>query len=308
MKYLEFYKKRGLKENQVFDYFMGNIRTSIKTWDYFINWDKVNRGVDKVKIELNILNSLIWADNLEEEFVALIQEYPKVIRVFPILLAVRESRLEILKNYKELNLNYDIFDFETNKKIEGKEARNYFTFIEKSGLIQLFENKKIKNFVDYVFGAEVGLDSNGRKNRGGTLMENIVEAFIKDFSEKHTDIHYISQANSHSIKKAWGIGVKFDKSSRSYDFAVFNSKTEKLFLIETNFYNGGGSKLKSVCGEFKTLFRDLEKQGINLIWITDGKGWETTKRPLEESFNQIDYLFNLNMLQDGILREILIGR
>lgn len=305
MKYLEFYKKRGVKEDEMFGHFMDNVRTSIKTWGYFIDWEKVNSGVDKVKIELNILNSLIGANNLEKEFVDLVKEYPKVVRVFPILLAVRENKLEILKNYEKLNLNYDIFDFETNKEINDKEAKIYFTFIKKSGLIDLFENKKIKNFVDYVFGTEVGLDSNGRKNRGGTLMENIVEVFIRDFSEKNKNIQYISQARAPKIKAMWGIDVKFDKSSRSYDFAIFNSKTKKLFLIETNFYNGGGSKLKSVCGEFKTLFRDLSKQGIDLIWITDGKGWEPTKKPLEESFNQIDYLFNLNMLEEGILEEVL---
>jgi len=305
MKYLEFYKNKGLKEEGVFNYFMENIRTSIKTWDYFVNWEKVNNGVEKVKVELNILNSLIGADNLEKEFVGLIQEYPKVARVLPILLAVRDSKLEIMKNYEKLNLNYDIFDFETNKEINKKEAENYFIFIKKSGLIQLFENKKIKNFVDYVFGAEVGLDSNGRKNRGGTLMENIIETFVEDFAKTHKNIQYIHQAKASKIKEAWGIDVKFDKSSRSYDSAIFNSKTKKLFLIETNFFNGGGSKLKSVCGEFKTLFRDLKEQGINLIWVTDGKGWESTRKPLEESFNQLDYLFNLRILEEGILEEVL---
>jgi len=305
MKYLEFYKKKGLKEDEIFNYFMENIRTSIKTWDYFVNWEKVNQGIEKVKIELNILNSLIGADNLEKEFVALIQEYPKVIKILPILLAVRDNKLEIMKNYEKLNLNYDIFDFQTNKKINEKEAENYFIFLKKSGLVQLFENKKIKNFVDYVFGTEVGLDSNGRKNRGGTLMENIIEVFVEDFAKNNKNIQYISQAKASKIKEAWGIEVKFDKSSRSYDFAIFNSTTKKLFLIETNFFNGGGSKLKSVCGEFKTLFRDLDNQGINLIWITDGKGWESTKKPLEESFDQLNYLFNLRMLEEGIFESVL---
>lgn len=305
MKYLEFYKKKYWKEGEVFNHFMQTTRTSIKTWEYFIDWKKVERGVEKVKVELNILNSLIGSANFEKEFVKLIQEYPKVIKVFPIMLAVRDNKLEILKDYHKLDLNYNIFDFETNKILNEQEAKNYLTFVKKSGLIELFKNKKIKNFVDYVFGTEVGLDSNGRKNRGGTLMENIVEAFIKDFSEKNKHIQYISQARAPKIKQTWGIEVKFDKSSRSYDFAVFNSKTKKLFLIETNFFNGGGSKLKSVCGEFKTLFRELNKQKIDLIWITDGKGWEPTKKPLEESFNQIDYLFNLKMLEEGILGEVL---
>jgi hypothetical protein len=304
MKYIDFYKKKGWENKDVFNLFIATTRSSIKTWHYFVNWEKVEDNLEKIKIELNILNSLIGSSNLKEDFINLIKEYPKVIKVLPILLAVREDKLEILKDYQKLNLNYDIFDFQTNKKLTDSEAENYFTFIKKSGIINLFENKKIKNFVDYVFGAEVGLDSNGRKNRGGTLMENVVEAFIKDLSDKNKNIKYIAQARAPEIKSTFGVSVKFDKSSRSYDFAVFNLNTKKLFLIETNFYNGGGSKLKSVCGEFKTLFNELNKQGIDLIWITDGKGWESTKRPLEEAFNQIDYLFNLSMLEEGILSEI----
>jgi len=304
MKYLKFYKKKKLKEGEVFGYFLKNIRNSIKTWDYFVNWKKVDFGAEKFKIELNLLNSLIGSKDLKKDFILLILRYPEVIRTLPVLLAVRYPKLEIVQDYKRLNLNYETFNFENYGSIDKTSAEKYFKFVKKSGLIKLFENKKIKNFVDYVIGAEVGLDSNGRKNRGGTLMENIVEAFIKDFSEKNKEIQYIPQARAPKIKESWGVDIKFDKSSRSYDFAVFNLKTRKLFLIETNFFNGGGSKLKSVCGEFKTLFRDLNKQEIDLIWITDGKGWESTKKPLEESFNQIDYLFNLNMLEEGILNEV----
>jgi len=306
MKYLNFYKKKGLKKEDVFKYFIENTRNSIKTWNYFINWEKVETGLENVKVELNILNSLIGSNNLEKDFINLIQKYPGIIKVFPILIAVRESKLEILRDYKKLSLNYDVFNFETDKVIDEAEAKNYLKFIKKSGLIRLFKNKKIKNFVDYVFGVEAGLDSNGRKNRGGVLMEDIVATFIMNFTKKNPYLQYINQASASKIKDVWGIDVKVNKSSRRYDFAIFNSKNKKLFLVETNFYNGGGSKLKSVCGEFKTLFDDLKNQGINLIWITDGIGWKTTKRPLEEAFNKLDYLFNLEMLEDGILNELLI--
>jgi len=305
MKYLKFYKKKGLKKEDVFKYFIENTRNSIKTWNYFINWEKVETGLENVKVELNILNSLIGSNNLEKDFINLIQKYPGIIKVFPILAAIRDKKLEILRDYKKLSLNYDVFNFETDKVIDEAEAKNYLKFIKKSGLIRLFKNKKIKNFVDYVFGVEVGLDSNGRKNRGGALMEDIVATFIMNFTKKNPHVQYINQASASKIKDVWGIDVKVNKSSRRYDFAIFNSKNKKLFLVETNFYNGGGSKLKSVCGEFKTLFDDLKNQGINLIWITDGIGWKTTERPLEEAFNKLDYLFNLEMLEDGIMDEVV---
>jgi hypothetical protein len=150
---------------------------------------------------------------------------------------------------------------------------------------------------------EVGLDSNGRKNRGGTLMESIVETYIKDFCTK-SGYHYIAQANSRKIKEKWDFEVKVDKSSRSFDFAIYNPISKKLKLVETNFFNGGGSKLKAVSGEFKGLHDELEKQEIDFIWITDGLGWRTTLRPLEEVFNHNKYIFNLSMLEENILSEL----
>jgi hypothetical protein len=307
MKYLKYYEKQKIVKENVFINLIESLRSSIKVWEYFVNWTKVNSNLEEVKIELNILNSLIGSTNIEKDFIDLIIKYPAAVKTLPILLAVRDNKLEILKDYKKKNLDYLNFDFNEREKISTEEAKKYFTYIQKSGLINLFENKKVKNFVDYVIGVEVGLDSNGRKNRGGTLMEEIVEVFVKEACERNNDLDYMPQARPKKIKEIWGYDVSFDKTARSYDFAIFNKKSNKLFLIETNFYNGGGSKLKSVCGEFKSLFNELQEQNIELIWVTDGRGWITAKRPLEETFKNNNHVFNLQMLQEEILDEVLIG-
>ena len=134
-------------------------------------------------------------------------------------------------------------------------------------------------------------------------MESIVEAFVSDFC-KEKGFEYISQARATEIKKKWDVLVKVDKSERSFDFAIFNPKTKNIKLIETNFYNGGGSKLKAVCGEFKSLYTELKEQNIDFIWVTDGLGWYTTKRPLEETYNHNDYVFNLTSLEKGVLKQL----
>ena len=152
-------------------------------------------------------------------------------------------------------------------------------------------------------GVEVGLDSNGRQNRGGTIMEDIVGAFVNDFCVKN-GYEFMPQARSKNIKAKWGVDVKVDKSERSFDFAVFNPQNNKIKLFETNFYNGGGSKLKAVCGEFRNLYDELKAQDIDFVWVTDGLGWHTTKRPLEETYNHNEYVFNLNILEAGILNEL----
>jgi DpnII restriction endonuclease len=213
-----------------------------------------------------------------------------------VLLAVRESKLEI---FDRETRNSEFFDFFGGEK----DSTKYFEFLTKSGLARLFQKDGIKNLVDYVMGVEVGLDSNGRKNRGGTLMEEIVGEFVADFC-KENGYEFISQARSTSIKSKWGVDVKVDKSERSFDFAVFNPGNKKIKLFETNFYNGGGSKLKAVCGEFRSLYDELKAQNIDFIWVTDGLGWHTTKRPLEETFNHNEFVFNLNMLESGVLSEL----
>ena len=174
--------------------------------------------------------------------------------------------------------------------------------MKSSGLAELFTGKKIKNVIDYVTGIEVGLDSNGRKNRGGTTMEGIIEVFLNSLCKKN-NYRCLKEATAGKIKDVFGIDVPVDKSSRRYDFVMHNGQT--LYLIETNFYGGGGSKLKATAGEYKALQDYLRKSGHPFIWITDGLGWKSTLRPLEEAFNHIDFVLNLAFLEDGILEHII---
>ena len=280
-----------------FDYLVSTFKSSIKTWDYFVNWRKVFDNKAELEISLNKLNYLLGKDDLRSEFYNLYNSNPDIVKAIPVLLAVRENRIEV---YDKLTKESEFYDF---SRLNYNPER-YYEFIEKSGLYQLFRRDGVKNLVDYVMGVEVGLDSNGRKNRGGILMEEITGSFIKDFCEKN-GLEYLPQARPSEIRQKWGIIVNVEKSERSFDFAVYNPNNGRIKLFETNFYNGGGSKLKAVCGEFRGLNDELKSQGIDFVWITDGLGWHTTKRPLEEAFNHNDYIFNLSMLEKDVLYDLL---
>jgi hypothetical protein len=279
-----------------FNNLVATFKNSIKTWDYFVNWKKVFSNSSDLEIILNKLNYLLGKENLEEEFKKLYDTNPDVAKALPVLLAVRENKLEI---FDKVTKNSEFFDFSGKEK----DYKKYFEFLEKSGLSRLFQKDGIKNLVDYVMGVEVGLESNGRKNRGGTLMEEIVEAFVGDFCSKN-GCEYMRQAKSTSIKRKWNVDIKINKSERSFDFVVYNPKSKKIKLFEANFYNGGGSKLKSVCGEFESLHDELKVQNIDFIWVTDGLGWRTTIRRLEETYNHNEYVFNLKMLEEGVLNDL----
>lgn len=280
-----------------FNKLTSTFKSSIKTWDYLVDWNKVGRNSSELEIILNKLNYLLGKDDIKKEFFKLYENSPDIVKVFSSLLAVRGTKIEI---YEPEEKTTELFDFSNTSTLSPEK---YFEFMEESGLVKLFKEDGVKNLVDYVLGVEVGLDSNGRKNRGGKLMESIVEIYIKEFCLKY-GYSYIKQANAKKIKTEWGFEVEVDKSSRSFDFAIYSPGSKKLKLVETNFYNGGGSKLKAVCGEFKGLNNELERQGIDFIWVTDGLGWGTALRPLEEVYNNNKYTFNLHMLENGILSQL----
>jgi type II restriction enzyme len=290
----------GCQDSQaVLDYFYRTLKKTITRWDYFVNWAKVFGNVGNIEKELNLLNYLIGKDNIEQEFLELIKEYPSIIKLIPILVACREKHFEILTNFENGIFTYDFFQIDTKT-----DPKSVLVFAQSIGFLELLKSKRIKSVVDYVIGVEVGLDSNGRKNRGGTSMESIIEFFVKDVCQKNR-LQYMPQADAKKIRQNWGLTLNVDKSERKIDFAV--KKQNKLILIETNFYGGGGSKLKATAGEYKSMFDFWKSSGNDFIWITDGKGWETTKRPLEETFNHINYILNLDMVSKGLLEDIIIN-
>jgi type II restriction enzyme len=179
-------------------------------------------------------------------------------------------------------------------------------FFNISWLKNVFKNKYISNLEDYVFWVETWLDSNARKNRTWDLMEDLVEELIKDLCNKNTWFEYKEQATASFIQEKWWIDVKSDKSSRRFDFAIFDKNQNKVFLIEVNYYWWGWSKLKAVAWEFAWLYNFMKKQNIKFYWITDWLGRNTAKKPLEESYNKMDWnIYNINMLKEWILTELI---
>jgi hypothetical protein len=278
-----------MKKN--FDEFIDNLQSSIKNYEYFVNWEKVFKNKDDAEIMLNTLNYILGKDNLEIEFKKLFELDKKIVKVLPLLLAVREKNLDIFDENKN---SYDQIDF---INIDS-DYKKYYNFIKKTGLIKVFSKSGVKNLVDYALGIEVGLESNGRKNRGGVLMENLVESHVKKLCQNRGFI-YLKQASSKKMLD--NFNHQFGITNRTFDFIIMNIKSRKTKLIEVNFYNGGGSKLKAVCGEFDLLFTEAKKFGYELIWITDGKGWISSKKQLKDVFDKHKNIFNINDLNNNIL-------
>lgn len=298
MKYCQIFEDRLSCNNvdDVFTYLISNLKETIKTWDYFVNWNKVIKNYSDVEISLNLLNTLIGKDDIETAARNLLREYPKVIGVIPALLAYRERQVKLLSDISD----FSITEYDFSKPNDVDKA---VIFLKETGFLKLLSDRKIKSIPDYFIGVEVGLDSNGRKNRSGASMEDIAEFFIKDICQRN-GFEYMTQAAADKIKKKWNKDITVTKSSKRIDFAI--NTPNKLYLIETNFYGGGGSKLKSTAGEYADIYHQWTKDGHQFIWVTDGLGWKSTQRPLRDTFDNTDFIINLDMIQKGVLEELLI--
>ena len=279
-----------------FKYWFSKIKTSISDYSYYINFSKIYSNVNSIKIELNILNSLISSKNIETDFKNIITKYPDTLKCIPILLAVRSNEIYAIDNDGEYLYNFS----DQNYSID-----QYAVFMEKTGLFNLLKNHLVNNLFDYVTGVETGLDSNGRKNRGGHLMENLVENYLKK-----SGVHeYYKEMYRSDIEKKWNIDLSNisnqGKSEKRFDFVV---KTQKMIYgIETNFYSSSGSKLNETARSYKTLAKEAEFiDGFTFIWITDGNGWINAKNNLEETFDIMEHVYNINDLENGIMNKLFV--
>lgn len=275
--------------NRNFEAWLKTFRASINDYDYYTDFAKVYENAERLKPEIYLLNSLVGSKNIERDFENLLAKYPACLKVIPILLAVRAEEIFC----RDVNYRFD-------KPTQSVEQYKYF--MRATGLFDMLQNHIIANLYDYVTGVEVGLDSNGRKNRGGHQMENLVEKFLIE-----TDVTYHKEMYLADVEKIFGLDLSAisaaGTSTKRFDFVVKNSNN--VLGIETNFYASGGSKLNETARSYKMLAEESKNiNGFKFIWITDGNGWKSARKNLKETFLVLDTIYNIKDLEDGIFREL----
>ena len=270
-----------------FNLFMSQLSETNATLDSFTDFEKVSRNVAKISIKLNQLNYLLGKTDLRSAVSDLFEENPKTFEALDILVAVRSS-----DNKKVLNDKY-----------EPVLVQSYFTdidsickFVEETGLAEVFSSKKITNLVDYVFGVEVGLDTNARKNRGGDIMASAVAKKFED-----AGLEYRREVNSTEFPEITALGADLKR----FDFVI--STDNKTYLIEANYYNSRGSKLNETARSYSDIAPKINQYPqYEFVWITDGQGWHAAKNKLEEAYSIIPRVYNLTSIVEFI-REIKRG-
>ena len=265
-----------------FTTFMSQLKETNQALDFFCDFDKIYSNVENIKLSLCMLNSLIGAANLQHAVETIWDRDRTAFDVMNILIAVRsEGKKKVLNSLGECVCLNSLFE-----SVDG-----IMEFLNDTGLAEVFQSQKITNLVDYVFGVETGLDSNARKNRSGYVMENVVaEIFDNNGIDYRTEVYSSEWAE---ITQVLG------DDEKRFDFVI--ETPQKIYLIEVNFYSGGGSKLNEVARAYSDIAPKINAvEGFEFVWITDGIGWNSAKSKLQEAFNIIPSIYNLTSIQSFI--------
>ena len=281
-----------------FNDWISKFKDNIATWRYYTDFEKVYKNVEEIKVELNILNALIGSFDIENEFRNIIKEYPKTLKVIPILIAKRENEIKI----SNANKNY-VFNF----KNPNYSIDEYAKFMEKTGLFDLLKNHIIHSLIDYVMGVEVGMDTNGRKSRTGDAMEDLVESYLVS-AGLIKGVDYFKEMYISDIESRWNIDLSGisnqGRTEKRFDFVIKTENT--IYGVETNFYSSQGSKLNETARSYKTIALEAKEiDGFAFVWFTDGQGWQSARHNLEETFDVLDTIYCITDLENGILKELL---
>lgn len=265
-----------------FDVFFSQLKETNATFDFYTDFKTVIQNTSKIEMQLNQLNYLLGKINIKKAIEELYSENKKCFEVLDILIAVRrkDKKKVMIDDSGKAYLIKDFFD----------TPDNIYKFLLETGLAEIFINKNIKNLVDYVFGVEVGLDTNGRKGRSGKKMANAV----KEQFTKH-NIPFRSEVKSTEFSDIESLG----KDLKRFDFVI--KTTKKTYLIETNFYNTQGSKPNEVARAYTDIAPKINKYNqYEFVWITDGQGWKPSKSKLQEAYSLIPSVYNLTTLENFI--------
>lgn len=265
-----------------FNEFMSQLLVTNTTLDFYCDFDKIYANVRKISLRLTQLNYLLGKEDMEQAIRDIWEENKDAFSVLDILIAVRKGDHKQAFNSQGKIVPIESFFNDVEGIIE---------YIKETGLQKVFQNKEITNLVDYVFGVETGLDTNARKNRSGHIMEHRIARIFENNQIPFRQEVYSTEFPA--ISEALG------EDKKRFDFVV--TTAAKTYLMEVNFYSGGGSKLNEVARSYSDIAPKINAvEGFEFVWVTDGVGWKSARNKLEEAFYIIPRIYNLTTIKEFI--------
>ena len=288
--------------------FFDSIIDTNRTYDFFVDWNKIRAKIENdetnLDVKLNILNSLIGNKNFDDKFRSLLLDYPEILPIIPMLIAIRELTFPVIADFYSEKVDIKRFDF-SERKLSKQEINEFLEFVQKTRLKLFFTELANRSLMDYYLGIEVGMDTNARKNRSGNVMEKVINHYLDEINQRQNfPFPILKQKTFGFLEKEFNFPVNSDIKNRKADFIIIKD-FNKPINIEVNFYTGSGSKPQEIVDAYILRQRELAQNNIDFIWIADGYGWKEQRNQTKKGFKKIDHILNIDFVKKGILEEIL---
>jgi len=283
------FKELGFRDFKEYeDHFFNTLLPTNKTYEYFVDWDRVKSTINKYLDEISLLNSLtkVSPNEREKRLCSLLIKYPQIVEVIPLLIAerVKDGKIDIFDPDLEQFLT---FEFERSK-INDKTVPKIIEFCRKTGIMDLFQ--EVKDIHDYLLGVEVGIDTNTRKNRSGDIFENMCQKKIRELVGKEYKI-----VNNDPHFSLYPIITEGKSRGKTHDVVIYRDN-KPVLIVECNFYNVTGSKPISIAESYIEMHKVAKEKGVEFLWVTDGPAWNKMKKSLKRSMEEMDWILNYRML------------
>ena len=280
--------------------FLDTLVDTNRTHEFFVDWEKVRKNIEQFKIELGILTSLLGTKNFEGDLRKILEGYPEVLSLIPMLIAVRGEKLKVIKDFGERDS--DIVEYSFQKKDLNEDGINKIVgFFRKTGLEGIFTDGQTKNLRDYLLGVEVGMDTHARKNRSGHSMEIALSPLLK-ILEKKLDLKIYAQKKFKDVHSIFGT-IPTGLADRQFDFVI--SRGGKAINLEADFFTTTGSKPQEIIDSYINRWKELNEVGWGFIFVTDGGAWQGQRSQISKAIEELPYTFNLNFVRKGLLEEVI---
>ncbi|HOP61034.1 MAG TPA: type II restriction endonuclease [Candidatus Saccharicenans sp.] len=298
--YFSFFKFRTAEE--VIEEFHRTLLYTNRDFKFFVNWQKVKQNVQKYRVSLNILNSLIKNPNFDSQLEYILKKYPEVLPCFPPLLAVRETEMKLVDDFLAADPNFMEYNFSEHKMTQ-EEINKTIIFCDKTGLKAFFQNLCQVSLEDYLSGVEVGLDTNARKNRSGRAMEELIKGLMVKI-QSQAKIKAVLKQKNFKVLADYEIEINNHLKKRKGDFILIK-ENGALINIEVNFYSGTGSKPQEIVDAYINRQQELKNDGYYFIWVTDGSAWNGQRNQMIRAFDELDYVLNTSFVKRGFLQKVI---
>lgn len=254
--------------------------------EWYVDFNKVRKNLSEYQKPIQQLQAVLNLPNLENNLFLLASKDFVFLKLLFLLIGQRWDKLEVVQDWQ----------INANQTLTPRKWKQIFLFLTQAGLIKVLTDQTINHVFDYLFGIEVGLDSNARKNRTGKIMETKVQQILESKQRQKIISWYTSQKSIPDITKTVDLALsQLSPTLEDKRFDFIYQKANTLYLLEVNCYNVGGSKINETIRAYQKLAQEVTKQGKNLefIWITDGIYWQNNPKVWNSTKQKFKYLLSL---------------